>query len=107
MIYSYVLASLADSNEPEWRAVGGILPHLCAVEMYARMDSRSGRRLHPRLVEDESTIRRERRRYQQHDPTLPLCDCEELVTKNAVFPLDLVVFAYWCSLFGVGCDLDP
>ena len=107
LCYSYVLASSNDSDEPEWCAIDGILPHLVDVEKYTRLVRKSGREMHARLVEAESSIRHERNRYIQKDSTLSMGVCVELVSKNAVWPLVYVACVVFRALSFRACSRIP
>ena len=77
-MYTYTLVSCVDPDGEEWCTLDGVLTHLNMVEAYARLDSKGFGSLHSRLVEAESSIRRERHRVAQQDQSISLDDAVEL-----------------------------
>ena len=85
--YAYVLVSRKDPLESERCSLDGVLIHLASVEAYARMGSKAGFSLHATLVETEISIRQERHRISQMNPSLSLTDTIDLAPKSQIWPM--------------------
>ena len=71
--------------------MGGILPHICHVEHYSRLDSTSIGALYIRLVEAEASIRHDRHRVAQQEKNAPLGDAIQLGVDIYVFQVGVVL----------------
>lgn len=78
LTYTYAHASSSDPDGYGRCAVGGVAPRVNLVEFYARIYINDVGRLHCRLVDAESPVRRERHRVTQQDREISLGDAIEM-----------------------------